>query len=125
MGDVLQLSQLELVETLDVPPGEAAALLRTASRSVLSAPVTVRQASAGKELQHSVSHTCKRNRVFVLGGSSAAVWGSGPAPAGACHPSSAGYGPKCTGVEPCCFVLLIPSNVQDLSNKPCPAASAR
>ena len=44
VGDVLLLSQLELVETLDVPPGEAAALLRAASRSVLSAPVTVRGA---------------------------------------------------------------------------------
>ena len=51
VGDVLLLSQLELVETLDVPPGEAAALLRAAARSMLSAPVTVSKRPAGKELQ--------------------------------------------------------------------------
>ena len=45
VGDVLLLSQLELVETLDLAPGEAAALLRAASRSVVSAPVTVRLAT--------------------------------------------------------------------------------
>ena len=63
VGDVLLLSQLELVETLDVPPGEAAALLRAASRSVLNAPVTVSESSAGQEVQHSVPHTRKGKRV--------------------------------------------------------------
>ena len=97
VGDVLLLSQLELVETLDVPPGDAAALLRAASRSVLSAPVTVSTRSAEKGLRHRVPHTRKGNRIIVLAsvcwGSSAAVWNSSPAPPGACQPSSACCGP--------------------------------
>ena len=100
VGDVLLLSQLELVETLDVPPCEAAALLRAASRSVLSAPVTVSERSARKQLQRSGAHTRKGERVIVLAsvcwGSSAAVWGSSPAPADAC------CGPKCMAVGICC-----------------------